>query len=86
MLSLSMSPTVFSLVVLAISTVAFLKRWIRPKPLPGIPHYPVTSVLGDLPAVKQDMQLHGHFFEEQAIGAKAINELGPVFQVGSNPK
>ncbi|CAE6352496.1 unnamed protein product [Rhizoctonia solani] len=28
--------------------------WLLPKPIPGIPHNPVTSVLGDLPAFSHD--------------------------------
>ncbi|KAG8924677.1 hypothetical protein FRC01_011193 [Tulasnella sp. 417] len=42
--------------------LAFAK-WARPKPIPGIPHYPIASILGDIPRVTEDMRVYGNIFD-----------------------
>ncbi|KAG8934296.1 hypothetical protein FRC02_010250 [Tulasnella sp. 418] len=58
---------------------------LYPKPLPGIPHPPFTTIWGNIPelgeAIKTHQALSGPFFERYA------RELGPIYQtmIGPNP-
>lgn len=38
-------------------------------------------MLGDIPAIARDTETYGDFLEEGGLGPKAIEELGPVYQV-----
>lgn len=75
-------PTAVILVALAgIPLALLIKQWLTPKPLPGIPHYPITSFLGDIHAIARDNEKYGDFLDDEGLGTRAIHELGPVYQV-----
>ncbi|QRV94346.1 cytochrome P450 family protein [Ceratobasidium sp. AG-Ba] len=44
-----LGPFIFGLSLVAISRSCYL--WVLPKPIPGIPHDPVTSILGHIPDI-----------------------------------
>lgn len=62
-------------------TYPYFKTWFYPRAIPGIPHFPITSILGDLPVLARDTEKYGFIFERGGVGRRAIDELGPVFQV-----
>jgi hypothetical protein len=53
--------------------------WILPKPIPGIPHNPVVSVLGDIPAIRQAGKEGSGLFSD--FVANTVGVHGPVSQV-----
>ncbi|KAG8985153.1 hypothetical protein FRB90_004904 [Tulasnella sp. 427] len=61
--------------------VYVVAQWLRPKPYPGIPSNPVTSVLGDLPTMASETMKYGSVFEAGCFFPRSIQELGPVFQI-----
>ncbi|KAG8941527.1 hypothetical protein FRC03_004378, partial [Tulasnella sp. 419] len=67
---------VASSLVLA-TTVLYIRHKLSPKPIPGVPHRPIKSILGDIPELA-DMAKNNipalHFFEKYA------RELGPIYQ------
>lgn len=65
---------------LAVSLALAIKL-IRPKPLPGIPHHPITSFWGDLPRMAAAAKEHGTIYELGSFFEQSMRELGPVFQV-----
>ncbi|KAG8995362.1 hypothetical protein FRB90_000204 [Tulasnella sp. 427] len=76
----------YVLVPLATAGGAYLlARWLRPKPYPGIPCNPVTSVLGDIPAMANDTIKYGSVFEPGSFFPRTVQELGPVFQFFIGP-
>ena len=70
-----------SLVILA--TYLFAK-WLKPRALPGIPHYPVTSIWGDLPALGKERDQYGSPFEPGAFFSASHERLGPLYQVSAH--
>lgn len=59
--------------------VPLLYYWLLPKPLPGIPHNPITSLLGDIPDIIQVLK-----HNEQGIVDYFSNHAkkhGPISQV-----
>ncbi|KAG8894578.1 hypothetical protein FRB99_001131 [Tulasnella sp. 403] len=60
-------------------------RFLRPKPLPGIPHYPVTSFFGDIMALGTDAVKYGTPFSEGAFFWTSVEKLGPIYQVFMGP-
>ena len=70
------------LVALAVATAAIVVKWrFRPHPVPGIPHHPITSIWGDMPALGQSISKHGAAFEPGAFFDESYKKFGPVFQV-----
>ncbi|KAG8954861.1 hypothetical protein FRC04_010344 [Tulasnella sp. 424] len=65
--------------------IYLIVRWVRPKPYPSIPCHPVTSFLGDIPAMASDTMKYGSVFEPGAFFPRSIQELGPVFQFFAGP-
>ncbi|KAG8984137.1 hypothetical protein FRB90_005547, partial [Tulasnella sp. 427] len=65
--------------------VYVVAQWLRPKPYPGIPSNPVTSVLGDLPTMVSETMKYGSVFEAGCFFPRSIQELGPVFQFFMGP-
>ncbi|KAG8954880.1 hypothetical protein FRC04_010363 [Tulasnella sp. 424] len=65
--------------------VYLIVRWVRPKPYPSIPCHPVTSLLGDIPAMANDTIKYGSVFEPGAFFPRSVQELGPVFQFFIGP-
>lgn len=59
--------------------IPLIYYWLLPKPIPGIPHNPVTSVLGDIPEValtlKDNERSIVDFFHNH------IKKHGPISQV-----
>ncbi|KAG8950974.1 hypothetical protein FRC03_012680 [Tulasnella sp. 419] len=74
----------FIYVVLTCGALAFIIRHLlSPRPLPGIPHRPITSILGDIPGIAKHIIRNEPvvllFFEKYA------KELGPIYQVLIGP-
>ncbi|KAG9048491.1 hypothetical protein FS837_012747 [Tulasnella sp. UAMH 9824] len=65
--------------------IYIIVRWVRPKPHPGIPCHPVTSFLGDIPAMANDTIKYGSVFEPGSFFPRSIQEFGPVFQFFIGP-
>ncbi|KAG8904273.1 hypothetical protein FRB99_001976 [Tulasnella sp. 403] len=61
------------------------KRLLRPRPLPGIPHHPITSPLGDFWSLAADTAEYGTPFDEGSFFWTSAEKLGPVFQVLMGP-
>lgn len=74
-------PTILLVALGSLPLVIFIKQWFRPKPIPGIPHFPITSIWGDIPAMDKDIKERGTFMEVGGLAEKAVHELGPIFQV-----
>ncbi|KAG8908011.1 hypothetical protein FRC01_007524 [Tulasnella sp. 417] len=66
-------------------SLALVLKWVRPKPLPGIPHHPITSFWGDLPAMAAAAKKHGTIYELGSFFDQSMRELGPVFQIFIGP-
>ncbi|KAG9018268.1 hypothetical protein FRB90_011668 [Tulasnella sp. 427] len=66
-------------------SLALVIKWIRPKPLPGIPHHPITSFWGDLPAMAKAAKEYGTIYEHGSFFEQSMRELGPVFQIFIGP-
>lgn len=53
--------------------------WLLPKPIPNIPHNPVTSIMGDIPAFTHDKKngykLFSNFVEDM------VERYGPISQI-----
>ncbi|KIO21433.1 hypothetical protein M407DRAFT_28954 [Tulasnella calospora MUT 4182] len=62
-----------------------LAKWIRPKPLPGIPHFPVTSFWGDIPRMARDMRTEGTIFDGKGFLAEAFQSAAPIWQMFVGP-
>lgn len=66
-------------IALLVIVVTLIYYWLFPKPLPGIPHNPVTSLLGDIPdikkALKNNEQCMMDYFNNH------VKKHGPVSQV-----
>ncbi|KAG8965600.1 hypothetical protein FRC05_003194 [Tulasnella sp. 425] len=62
-----------------------LAKWIRPKPLPGIPHFPITSFWGDIPRVAKDMRTQGTIFDGTGFMAEAFESGAPLWQMFVGP-
>lgn len=54
---------------------------LRIKPIPGIPHHPITSFWGDIPRLASDTEKFGTIFDGDAIVPTGVKALGPIFQV-----
>ncbi|KAG8978705.1 hypothetical protein FRC05_009978 [Tulasnella sp. 425] len=65
-------------------SLAILK-WVRPKPIPGIPHYPITSFWGDIPKIKEDTEKYGTVVENGSIFRRALEGGQPIFQILIGP-
>ena len=66
--------------VVAVPFLGLLYTSLLPKPIPGVPHNPVTSIWGDIPQIKRATE--GRSFGEHL--AEEINKHGLIFQVGTN--
>ncbi|KAG8899757.1 hypothetical protein FRC01_010387, partial [Tulasnella sp. 417] len=62
-----------------------ITKWIRPKPLPGIPHFPITSFWGDIPRVANDMRTHGTIFDGKGFMVEAFQSGAPMWQMFVGP-
>ncbi|KAG8910750.1 hypothetical protein FRC01_006150 [Tulasnella sp. 417] len=60
-------------------------KWARPKPIPGIPHYPITSLLGDIPRVTEDMRVYGNIFDGGGFYNEAFKTGAPIWQLFVGP-
>ena len=64
--------------VAAFSFLRLVYRSLLPKPIPGVPHNPISSIRGDIPQIM--MATAEKSFSEYLIDE--INKHGPMFQVG----
>ncbi|KIO25299.1 hypothetical protein M407DRAFT_25415 [Tulasnella calospora MUT 4182] len=62
-----------------------LTKWIRPKPLPGIPHFPITSFWGDIPRVANDIRTHGTIFDGKGFMVEAFRSGASMWQMFVGP-
>ncbi|KIO21435.1 hypothetical protein M407DRAFT_28957 [Tulasnella calospora MUT 4182] len=62
-----------------------LAKWVRPKPLPGIPHFPITSFWGDIPRMAKDMRTEGTIFDGKGLLAEAFQSAAPIWQMFVGP-
>ncbi|KAH7339906.1 cytochrome P450 [Rhizoctonia solani] len=73
--------------VLVVSGLAirFAYSWLSPKPIAGIPHNPITSIWGDIPAITKATKDGGRTFSDYI--ANVVAEHGTLLQVliGRNP-
>ncbi|KAG8911219.1 hypothetical protein FRC02_006731, partial [Tulasnella sp. 418] len=67
--------------VLLATSVWLIRRRLYPKPIPGIPHNPIASFLGDIPTLGETMKngILSDFLH------KCADEHGPIFQVLLGP-
>lgn len=63
--------------VVAILPIRLAYLWLLPKPIPGVPHNPITSILGDIPKITRVTE--EKTFEEYI--ADEAREHGSLFQV-----
>ncbi|KAG8959505.1 hypothetical protein FRC03_007900 [Tulasnella sp. 419] len=70
--------TVIACVVVSGASIWAIRHWLYPKPIDGIPHFPITSILGDVPAMREAAKKKG---EMVSFFSKGVNELGPIFQL-----
>ncbi|KAF8597480.1 hypothetical protein BDV93DRAFT_369811 [Ceratobasidium sp. AG-I] len=67
-------------VAVVITTVPLFRlfyTFLLPKPIPGVPHNPITSILGDVPLITRatkDKTFGEHLADE-------VNKHGPIFQM-----
>ncbi|CAE6466128.1 unnamed protein product [Rhizoctonia solani] len=67
-------------VVIASALVTRLSySWLLPKPIPDIPHNPITSILGDIPAFTHDKKNGNRLFSN--FVADMIKTHGPISQI-----
>lgn len=64
-----------------LSITFLLVRRIRPTPVGGIPHFPITSFWGDIPRMASDTAKYGNPFDGNGLICEGVRSLGPVFQV-----
>lgn len=69
-----------SAIALLVVAVTLAYYWFLPRPLPGIPHNPVTSLLGDIPDITQEALTNGQSSMEYFN--KHAKKYGPISQVG----
>ncbi|KAG9018278.1 hypothetical protein FRB90_011678 [Tulasnella sp. 427] len=62
-----------------------LAKWARPKPIPLIPHYPISSFWGDIPRLTDDMRKHGNIFDGDAFYGAAFKTGAPIWQLFVGP-
>ncbi|KIO33746.1 hypothetical protein M407DRAFT_17357 [Tulasnella calospora MUT 4182] len=62
-----------------------ITKWARPKPIPGIAHYPITSLLGDIPRVTEDMRVYGNIFDDGGFYNAAFKTGAPIWQLFVGP-
>ncbi|KDN33047.1 hypothetical protein RSAG8_13865, partial [Rhizoctonia solani AG-8 WAC10335] len=69
----------------SIMLVPFAYSWLSPKPLPGIPHNPITSIWGDIPAITEATKDGRKTFSDYV--ADVVAEHGSLLQIliGRNP-
>jgi hypothetical protein len=70
-----------SLVILA---TYLISKWLKPRAIPGIPHHPITSIWGDLPALGKERDKYGSPFEPGAFFSASHERLGPLYQVSAH--
>ena len=53
-------------------------KWLSPKPIPGVPHNPITSIWGDIPEITKlrKRMTFSEYLADQAY------KHGSVYQVG----
>ncbi|KAF8597484.1 cytochrome P450 [Ceratobasidium sp. AG-I] len=76
-LSNSQLSTVAAVVITAVPLSRLIYTSLLPKPIPGIPHNPITSILGDVPQITR-------VTKEKTFGehlADEINKHGRIFQM-----
>ncbi|CUA66567.1 Cytochrome P450 86A1 [Rhizoctonia solani] len=84
-----MSGTAYSIVAAVLTAlvlfVRFAYRWLSPKPIPGIPHDPITSIWGDIPAIAEATSDGWTTFSDYV--AKVVAKHGSLLQIliGRNP-
>ncbi|CAE6402677.1 unnamed protein product [Rhizoctonia solani] len=69
-------------VAVALASVLVMRlsySWLLPKPIPGIPHNPVTSILGDIPAFTHDKKNGNKLFS--SFVADMVRTHGPISQI-----
>lgn len=80
-------PILWSWMTIAAATcigIALIAMLGKPRPVQGIPHYPVTSILGDIPKLLPLMWHYGSIFEYRDgddFFSTTTRKLGPFFQV-----
>lgn len=62
--------------------VAPIYYWLLPKPLPGIPHNPIRSLLGDIPDITQTLKNNEQSVKDYYIDH--VKKHGPISQVQSS--
>ncbi|KAF8598831.1 cytochrome P450 [Ceratobasidium sp. AG-I] len=64
-------------VITAIPLFRLFYTSLLPKPIPGVPHNPVTTIWGDIPHIKRETE--GRSFGEHLTDE--INKHGPIFEM-----
>ena len=66
------------ILIAAVPAFQLFYTFLLPKPIPGVPHNPVTSIWGDVPLItsaRREKTFCEHLADE-------ANKHGPIFQVG----
>ncbi|KAJ1304877.1 hypothetical protein OPQ81_006011 [Rhizoctonia solani] len=84
-----MSSAIYSVVavalVVSVLLVYFAYSWLSPKPIPGIPHNPISSVWGDIPAITEATKGGRKTFSDYVAGVVAEHGLLLQILIGRNP-
>ncbi|KAG8915337.1 Hsp70 suppressor, GTPase facilitates ribosomal subunit dissociation [Tulasnella sp. 408] len=83
--TMSPSPYIISAVCGIPLIYLALTKWIRPKPLPGIPHFAITSFWGDIPRMARDIRTEGTIFDGKGFMAEAFQTGAPIWQMFIGP-
>lgn len=81
MSSWSHEPSVNAAILVAIFALLahLVYLWLLPKPIPGIPHNPVASIWGDIPAITNATKDGKMTFAGYVAGV--VEKHGPILQV-----
>ncbi|ELU37677.1 cytochrome P450 domain-containing protein [Rhizoctonia solani AG-1 IA] len=71
------------LVVGSALLIQLVHSWLRPRPIPNIPHNPITSFLGDIPAISRAGKNGDGLFAD--FVAHTVSIHGPISQVRFTP-
>nr|AVZ23856.1 cytochrome P450 [Thanatephorus cucumeris]QDJ74242.1 cytochrome P450-2 [Thanatephorus cucumeris] len=67
------------LVVGSALLIQLVHSWLRPRPIPNIPHNPITSFLGDIPAISRAGKNGDGLFAD--FVAHTVSTHGPISQI-----
>ncbi|CAE6432354.1 unnamed protein product [Rhizoctonia solani] len=78
-------PAFAAILVLSVLLIRLVYSWLWPSPIPDIPHNPITSVWGDIPAITAATKDGGKTFSGYV--ADVVAEHGSLMQIliGRNP-